>query len=258
MTIDASTALMNHLLAALPDDEFQRWLPLLEPVELTQNRVLYEVGQTPSYAYFPTTAMVALVIPLENGASTEVALVGNDGVVGVSVFMGGGCAPDCAVVLSAGLGLRLSAAALNEAFNRNRKVTREMLGYTQALIAQMSQTIVCNRHHSLFERLCRFILLSLDRLQSNELVMTQELIAQMLGVRREGVTNAALKLQAAGLIRYFRGRIKVIDRPGLARQSCECYAVVRNEYERLMPDLMLGSSAVNRRPRHACLVSAQC
>jgi len=228
----------NHLLATLPHDELERWLPLLEPVNLPLGLVLYESGGTLSHVYFPTTAIVSLLFVLEDGGSTEIAVVGYEGVVGISLFMGGENTPNRAVVQSAGLGYRLSSRVIKEAFSRNRPVMHLMLRYTQALITQMSQTAVCNRHHTLDKQLCRWLLLSMDRLQSNELVMTQELIANMLGVRREGVTGAALKLQTAGLIEYARGHIKILDRPGLERRTCECYAVVKKEYDRLLPDLV--------------------
>ncbi|MDL2337486.1 MAG: Crp/Fnr family transcriptional regulator [Pseudomonadota bacterium] len=228
----------NHLLAALPIAEWQRWRPLLEAVDLSLGRVLYESGRALTHVYFPTTAIVSLLFVLEDGASSEISVVGSEGAVGISSFMGGESTPSRAVVVSAGGGFRLSSSAIKEEFNRNGPVTHLMLRYTQALITQMGQTAVCNRHHALDQQLCRWLLLSLDRLQGSELVMTQELIANMLGVRREGVTEAALKLQAAGLIRYTRGRITVIDRPGLERRTCECYAVVKKEYDRLLPDLM--------------------
>jgi CRP-like cAMP-binding protein len=232
----ASDPKANQLLAALPDDEWQRWLPQLEAVELPLGQVLYESGTHLSHVYFPTTAIVSLLYVMENGASAEIAVVGNDGVVGISLFMGGESTPSRAVVQSAGQGFRLSALAIKEEFNRSGPVMHLLLRYTQALITQMAQTAVCNRHHTLDQQLCRWLLLSLDRLQGSELVMTQELIANMLGVRREGVTEGALKLQQAGLIRYARGRISVLDRPGLEKRTCECYAVVKNEYDRLLPD----------------------
>ena len=200
--------------------------------------VLYESGRTLSHVYFPTTAIVSLLFVLEDGDSAEIAVVGNEGVVGISLFMGGESTPSRAVVQSAGRGLRLSSRAIKEAFGRSGAVMHLMLRYTQALITQMAQTAVCNRHHTLDKQLCRWLLLSMDRLQGNELVMTQELIGNMLGVRREGVTEAALKLQAAGLIQYARGHITVLDRPGLEQRTCECYAVVKKEYDRLLPDLM--------------------
>jgi CRP-like cAMP-binding protein len=225
----------NRLIGALPPEESQRWAPLLEPVHMSLGSVLYESGGALSHVYFPTTAIVSLLYVMENGASAEIAVVGNEGVVGISLFMGGESTPSRAVVQSAGTGLRLKAPVMKEEFNRAGPVLHLMLRYTQALITQMAQTAVCNRHHSLDQQLCRWLLLSLDRLQGNELVMTQELIANMLGVRREGVTEGALKLQHAGLISYSRGHITVLDRPGLENRSCECYAVVKKEYDRLLP-----------------------
>jgi CRP-like cAMP-binding protein len=226
----------NRLLAALPNPEWQRWLPQLEQVEMPLGQVLYESGTTLRHVYFPTTAIVSLLYVMENGASAEIAVVGNEGIVGISLFMGGGSTPSRAVVQSAGAGFRLRAKAIKEEFSRSGPVMHLMLRYTQALITQMAQTAACNRHHSLDQQLCRWLLLSLDRLQGSELVMTQELIANMLGVRREGVTEGALKLQAAGLIRYARGRISVLDRAGLEERTCECYAVVKKEYDRLLPE----------------------
>ena len=225
----------NHLLAALPQAEWQRWLPQLEPVALPLGFVVYESGSTLSHVYFPTTAIVSLLYVMENGASAEIGVVGNEGLVGVALFMGGESTPSRAVVQSAGEGYRLKAQALKDDFNRP-PVLHLLLRYTQALITQMAQTAVCNRHHSLDQQLCRWLLLSLDRLPGNELVMTQELIANMLGVRREGVTEAALKLQAAGLIRYARGHIVILNRHGLEQRTCECYAVVKKEYDRLLPE----------------------
>ena len=225
----------NLLLAALPDMEWQRWLPQLEPVNMPLGLVLYESGATLSHVYFPTTAIVSLLYVMENGASAEIAVVGNEGIIGISLFMGGESTPSRAVVQSAGKGVRLKAQVVKEEFNRAGPVLHLLLRYTQALITQMAQTAVCNRHHSLDQQLCRWLLLSLDRLQDNELVMTQELIANMLGVRREGVTEADLKLQQDGLIRYARGRITVLDRPAIERRTCECYAVVHKEYQRLLP-----------------------
>ena len=224
----------NHLLAALPEPEWQRWLPQLEAEELELGQVLYEAGHTLSHVYFPTTAIVSLLYVMENGSSAEIAVVGNDGIVGISLFMGGESTPSRAVVQSAGLGYRLPAQAMKDEFNLAGPVMHLLLRYTQALITQMTQTAVCNRHHSLDQQLCRWLLLSLDRLQGNELVMTQELIANMLGVRREGVTEAAHKLQADGLIRYARGRITILNRQGLEHRTCECYAVVKKEYDRLL------------------------
>lgn len=226
----------NRLLATLADAEWQRWHPLLEYVELPLGHVLYESGKTLSHMYFPTTAIVSLLYVMENGASAEIAVVGNDGLVAVSMFMGGGSTPSRAVVQSAGHAFRLKASDMKKEFDRGGAVLHLLLRYTQALITQMAQTAVCNRHHSLDQQLCRWLLLSLDRLEGNELVMTQELIANMLGVRREGVNESANKLQTAGLIKYKRGRIRVLDRPGLEARTCECYAVVKKEYDRLLPD----------------------
>jgi CRP-like cAMP-binding protein len=227
--------LENRLLAALPEAERQRWWPQLEAVDMPLGQVLYESGRTLSHVYFPTTAIVSLLYVMENGASAEIAVVGNEGIVGISLFMGGESTPSRAVVQSAGRGFRLEAQLMKDEFNRAGPVLHLMLRYTQALITQMAQTAVCNRHHSLDQQLCRWLLLSLDRLEGSELVMTQELIANMLGVRREGVTEGALKLQQAGLIRYARGRISVLDREGLEKRTCECYAVVKAEYDRLLP-----------------------
>ena len=225
----------NELLAALPDAEWQRWLPQLEWVDMPLGHVLCESGSPLSHAYFPTTAIVSLLYVMQNGASAEIAVVGNEGVVGVSLFMGGETTPGRAVVQSAGQGFRLAASAIQDEFHEPGPVMHVLLRYTQALIKQMTLTAACNRHHSLDQQLCRWLLLSLDRLRGNELVMTQELISNMLGVRREGVTAAALQLQAAGLIRYARGRISVLSRKGLEKRSCECYAVVKKEYDRLLP-----------------------
>ena len=227
----------NHLLAALPPGNLARWLPHLEYFELKLGQVLYEAGGKQSHVYFPTTAIVSLLYVLENGASAEIAVVGNEGIVGVSLFMGGESTPSRAVVQSAGWAFRLPAAAMKEEFQQT-PVLHLMLRYTQALFTQMAQTAVCNRHHSLDQQLCRWLLLSMDRLQGEQLVMTQELIANMLGVRRVGVTEAAGSLQAAGLIEYVRGRIKVVDRVGLEMRTCECYAVVKKEYDRLLPDIV--------------------
>ena len=225
----------NHLLAALPVPEWDRWLLQLEPFEMRLGHVLYESGETLSHVYFPTTAIVSLLYVMESGASAEIAVVGNEGIVGISLFMGGESTPSRAVVQSAGQGFRLPAQTIKDEFKR-APIIHLLLRYTQALITQMAQTAVCNRHHSLDQQLCRWLLLSLDRLRGDELVMTQELISNMLGVRREGVTEAALKLQKAGLIRYARGRITVLDRPELETRSCECYAVVKKEYDRLLPE----------------------
>ena len=224
----------NQLLAALPDAEWRRWRPQLEWVELPLGQVLYEAGNTLSHVYFPTTAIVSLLYVMENGASAEIAVVGNEGLVGISLFMGGESTPSRAVVQSAGEGFRLPAQTIKDEFSC-APVLHLLLRYTQALITQMAQTAVCNRHHTLDQQLCRWLLLSLDRLHGIELVMTQELIANMLGVRREGVTDGARKLQEAGLIRYARGRVTVLNRKGLEKRTCECYAVVKNEYDRLLP-----------------------
>jgi CRP-like cAMP-binding protein len=224
----------NGLLAALPAAVAAQWSPLLESVEMPLGKVLYEPGIKLSHVYFPTTSIVSLLYVMENGASAEIAVVGHEGIVGVSMFMGGNSTPSRAVVQSAGRGLRLKSDLLLQEFNRAGPVMHLLLRYTQALITQMAQTAVCNRHHSLDQQLCRWLLLSLDRLRSSELVMTQELIANMLGVRREGVTEAAGHLHKAGLIRYRRGHITVLDRPGLEQRVCECYAVVKKEYDRLL------------------------
>jgi CRP-like cAMP-binding protein len=231
----SSEPVKNRLLAALPHSESQRWLPDLEPVDFSLGEVLYESGITLSHVYFPTTAIISLLYVMENGASAEIAVVGKEGVVGISLFMGGESTSSRAVVQSAGKGFRLKAQLMKQEFNRTGPVLHLLLRYTQALITQMSQTAVCNRHHSLDQQLCRWLLLSLDRLEGNQLVMTQELIANMLGVRREGVTEGALKLQHAGLIQYARGHITVLDRAALEERSCECYAVVKKEYDRLLP-----------------------
>jgi CRP-like cAMP-binding protein len=232
----STEARKNLLLAALPPMEWQRWEAQLESTALPLGQVLYESGGMLSHVYFPTDAIVSLLYVMENGASAEIAVVGNEGLVGVSLFMGGESTPSRAVVQSAGTGFRLRAQLVKDEFNRSGPVLHLLLRYTQALITQMAQTAVCNRHHSLDQQLCRWLLLSLDRLRDNELIMTQELIANMLGVRREGVTESALKLAQDGLIRYARGRISVLDRPGLERRTCECYSVVKKEYDRLLPN----------------------
>jgi len=226
----------NSLLAALPEAELQRWISQLELVDMPLGQVLYESGGNMNFVYFPISAIVSLLYLLENGSSAELAVVGREGIVGISLFMGGESTSSRAVVQTAGLGLRLRGADMKEEFNRAGPVLHLLLRYTQALITQMSQTAVCNRHHALDQQLCRWLLLSLDRLDGNEVIMTQELIANMLGVRREGVTEAAMKLQKAGLISYVRGHITVLDRAGLERRTCECYAVVRKEYDRLLPN----------------------
>jgi CRP-like cAMP-binding protein len=234
-TIDSHELGQNALLSALPSSVTDRWLPHLEFVEMPLGEVVYESGATLSRVYFPTTAIVSLLYVLDNGASAEIAVVGHEGIVGVSLFMGGMSTSGRAVVQSGGQGFRLKANILQQQFNQAGPVLHLLLRYTQALITQMGQSAVCNRHHSLDQRLCRWLLLRLDRSRGDELVMTQELIANMLGVRREGVTECALNLQRAGLIRYARGRISVLDRAGLEKRTCECYAVVKNEYDRLLP-----------------------
>ncbi len=224
----------NHLLAALPATVLKHFSSHLELASMHLGEVLYEPGAQLRHVYFPTTSIVSLLYVMENGSSAEIAIVGNEGILGISLFMGGQSTPSRAVVQSAGFGYRLRANLLMQEFNKAGPVMHLLLRYTQALITQMSQTAVCNRHHSLNQQLCRWLLLSLDRLSSNNLDMTQELIANMLGVRREGVTEAAGKLQQAGLIHYSRGRITVVDRPGLEAQACECYAVVKKEFDRLL------------------------
>ena len=232
----------NQLLAALPAADYERLLPQLEPVQLELGRALYESGSHQGYVYFPTTSIVSLLYVMEDGASAEIAIVGNEGVVGIALFMGGETTPSRAVVQGAGHGYRLRASVLTSEFSQGGELQHLLLRYTQALITQMAQTAVCNRHHAVEKQLCRWLLLSLDRLPSNELIMTQELIANMLGVRREGVTEAAGHLQTAGLIHYSRGRITVLDRPKLEARVCECYAVVKREYERLLPHIAATSA----------------
>ena len=227
----------NHLLSVLPAVEWARIAPHLVQVDMPLGQVVYESGDRLSHVYFPTTSIVSLLYVMEDGASGEIAIVGNEGIVGVAIFMGGETTPSRAVVQSAGKAYRLDTRLLKEEFSRGGPMQRLLLRYTQALITQMAQTAVCNRHHSIDQQLCRWLLLSLDRLASNELKMTQELIANMLGVRRPGVTEAAMKLQEAGLIRYSYGHIEVLDRPGLEKRVCECYSVVKREFDRLLPDL---------------------
>ena len=224
----------NHLLAALPLDEYQRLVPLLQPVELKLGDSLAESGEDMSYGYFPTDAVVSLLCVMEGGDSAEIAVAGAEGVVGISLFMGGESATSRAIVQCAGNAYRLKATELKTEFYRAGPLQDLLLRYTQALMTQMAQTAVCNRHHSLDQQLCRWLLLSLDRLPTNELLMTQELIANMLGVRREGVSASASKLQRAGLISCHRGRITVLDRPGLEARVCECYRTITNEYHRLL------------------------
>ena len=228
------TPKQNHLLGALPEADYQRLLPNLEHVPLELGWALYESGGEQGYVYFPTASIVSLLYVMEDGSSAEIAVVGNEGVVGVALFMGGESTPSRAVVQSAGYAYRLRGSVLKAEFERGGRLQVLLLRYTQALITQMAQTAVCNRHHSVEQQLCRWLLLSLDRLPSNELTMTQELIANMLGVRREGVTEAAGKLQAAGMIQYSRGKITVLDRPKLEARVCECYAVVKRETDRLL------------------------
>lgn len=227
----------NHLLAALPAADFEPLAAHLELVAMPLGEMLYEPGGQLQYAYFPTTAIVSLHYVMESGASAESAGVGNEGVVGVSLFMGGDTTPSSAVVQTAGHAYRLAARVLKQEFNRAGLMQRLLLRYTQALLTQMSQTAACNRHHSVEQQLCRWLLLTLDRLPSNELIMTQELVASMLGVRREGITEAAGKLQRAGFISYRRGHIAVLDRSGLETHVCECYAVVKKEVSRLLSDV---------------------
>jgi CRP-like cAMP-binding protein len=231
----SNTPKANRLLAALPDDSLRTLQPFLEAVPLPLGMVVYESGGTQGYVYFPTDSIVSLLYVLADGASAEIAVTGNEGLVGIALFMGGETTPSRAVVQSAGHGYRLRAAVLKKAFEAGGELQHLLLRYTQALITQMTQTAVCNRHHSVDQQLCRWLLLSLDRLPGNELVMTQELIANMLGVRREGVTEAAGKLQAEGLIHYSRGHITVPDRRQLEARVCECYGVVKKEYDRLLP-----------------------
>ena len=247
---DARPTRGNQLLDALPEHEWLRWQPQLELVDLPLGMVLYESGSKMSHVYFPTNAIVSLLYVMEDGASAEIAVVGHEGVVGIALFMGGETTPSRAVVQSAGKGYRLRAADIKTEFNRSGPVLHLLLRYTQALITQMAQTAVCNRHHSIDQQLCRWLLLSLDRLPSNQLTMTQELIANMLGVRREAVTEAAGKLQAARLIQYRRGQITVTDRPGLEARVCECYSVVRAEYERLfhLPQVIIPSNRARPNP----------
>jgi CRP-like cAMP-binding protein len=237
----------NRLLAALPDEVCERWLHSLERVELAAGRLLYESGVGQSWVYFPTTAVVSLVYESEDGHSAEVSLVGSEGVVGVAVFMGGGSSTMNALVQASGQALRAPARTVKAAFEGSPIIRRVLLLYTQARATQIAQTAVCNRHHSVDQQLCRWLLQSLDRLGGSELQMTHELIANLLGVRREGVTEAASGLQKAGLIRYARGHIAVLDRAGLEARACECYQVVRNEYDRLLWSEALAQGVPNRR-----------
>ena len=234
---NAPSPRQSHLLAVLPAAESSRLFPHMELVSLPLGQALYESGDKLNHVYFPTTSIVSLLYELENGSSAEIAVVGNEGIVGIALFMGGDTMPNRAVVQSAGQAYRLQGQVLQQEFNRGGALQHLLLRYTLAMLTQMAQTAVCNRHHSVDQQLCRWLLLSLDRLPTMELVMTQELIANMLGVRREGVTEAAGKLQSAGLIRYGRGHIIVLDRPGLEKRVCECYDVVRTEFRRLLPDV---------------------
>jgi CRP-like cAMP-binding protein len=246
----------NRLLAALPSADFERLYPDLELVWMPYGKIIHESGDRLNHVYFPTTSIVSLLYIVENGGSTEVALIGNDGMIGIAIFMGGETMPNRAVVLGAGYAYRLHKPILKKEFNRSDgwrtgTLNHLLLRYAQALVTQTAQTAVCNRHHSVAQQLCRWLLLNVDRSPSSELVMTQEVIAGMLGVRREGVTEAAGKLQSAGLIRYNRGHITVLDRTGLEARACECYAVVKKEYDRLLPrpdlTVVLPASAASRR-----------
>ena len=232
---DTPNPLQNHLLAALPPDVQERVFPHLELVPMPLGKVLYESGDTLRHVYFPTNAIVSLLYVMESGASAEISVVGNEGLIGVALFMGGESTSSRAIVQSAGYAYQLLGQRIKDEFKRHGAMLHLMLRYTQCLITQMAQTAVCNRHHSIDQQLCRWLLLSLDRLQDNQLTMTQELIANMLGVRREGVTEAASKLQRLGVIKYVRGKITVLDRPKLEKLSCECYAVVKKETDRLLP-----------------------
>jgi len=229
-----TSAKANQLLAALPEESCRQWFSELSAVEMRLGDVLHESGRTVNHVYFPTTSIVSLLYTLKDGASTEIAVVGNEGIVGISALMGGNSTPNQSVVRSAGRGYRMPAAKLVSELEQDGPAARLLLLYTQALMTQISQIAACNRHHSLDQRLCRFLLFSLDRLETQELWMTQDLICNMLGVRREGVTEAAIALQQAGLIRYQRGHISVVDRPALEARSCECYAVITKEYDRLL------------------------
>ena len=236
----APDPLHNHLLASLPPDARARLFLQLELVPMPLGEVLYESGSRLRHVYFPTTCIVSLLYVMEDGATGEIAVVGNEGVIGIALFMGGETTPSRALVQSKGQAYRLKSQLLKEEFNRSGEMQHLLLRYTQALLTQMAQTAVCNRHHSVDQQLCRWLLLRLDRLSTNKLSMTQELIANMLGVRREGVTEAAGKLQAAGLIHYSRGHITVLDRPRLEALACECYAVVKKEFDRLLPRIVEG------------------
>jgi CRP-like cAMP-binding protein len=237
--------MQNHLLSALPAETLERITPHLEPIAMPLGDVLYESGGHLQHVYFPTTAIVSLHYIIENGASSEIASVGNEGVLGISLFMGGNTTPSRATIYTGGYGYRVKARLIIEEFNRNGSFMRLILRYTQALITQISQTAVCNRHHSVEQQLCRWLLFTLDRLPTNELIMTQELIAGMLGVRREGITETAGKLQREGLISYRRGHITVLDRKKLESHACECYGVVKKEFARLLCDSSNPKSSSN-------------
>ncbi|HQU17317.1 MAG: Crp/Fnr family transcriptional regulator [Chromatiales bacterium 21-64-14] len=228
----------NNLLATLPESACERLFPHLEYIQMPLGDVLYESGNQLRHVYFPTTSVVSLLYVMEDGASAEIAVVGKEGILGIALFMGGESTPSRAIVQNAGHGYRLKAQLLKNEFHRAGPLMHLLLRYTQALITQMAQTAVCNRHHSIHQQLCRWLLMSLDRLPSNDVTMTQQLIANMLGVRRESVTEAAAKLQDIGLILYSRGHITILDRPGLEAQACECYQVVKKEFDRLLPDLI--------------------
>lgn len=225
----------NRLLAALPDADWHRWLPQLEAVDMPLGQVLYEAGTELSHVYFPTTAIVSLLYVMHDGSSAEIAIVGNDGLLGISLFMGGGSTPSRALVQNSGKGYRIKAELVQKEFERYKHVLHLFLRYTQTLITQMTQTAACNKHHTLNQQLCRWLLLTLDRYEGNELNMTKQLIANMLGTTGGKMRDGARDLQKAGLIKYAKGKIKVLDRQGLEKQSCECYAVVKEEYDRLLP-----------------------
>jgi CRP-like cAMP-binding protein len=231
----AIDARQNHLLAALPEHDWQRWVPHLELVELPLGKVLYESGATLSHVYFPTDAIISLLYVMQSGESAEIAVVGNDGIVGVALFMGGNSTSSRAVVQNAGHGFRMKAQVIKDEFENAAPVLHLLLRYVQALITQMTQTAACNRHHALPQQLCRWLLLSLDRLRGNDLVMTQQLVANMLGIPLDGVSEGARELEKGGMIRFAKGRITVLDRAGLEKLTCECYAVVKKEYDRLLP-----------------------
>ncbi len=241
---DLHSPKQNHLLAALPASEYERLAPQLTLTTMPLGQVLHESGSQVSHVYFPTTSIVSLLYVMEDGATSETAVVGNEGMIGVALFMGGDTTPSQALVQSAGYAYRMKKHFLKEEFDRSAPLRHVLLRYTQALLTQMAQTAVCNRHHTLDQQLCRRLLLNLDRLPSNDLTMTQELMANMLGVRREGVTEAAGKLRSAGLINYNRGRITVLNRPKLEDRSCECYAVVKKEFDRLLSGMALSGMAV--------------